>query len=74
MDDAPNSPAPEGATKQERVHFLKQVVSFTEGNVRSYDTKAQAPCYLSSRSMIIEEARNDRREPCSCRNLIAAFV
>ena len=41
MDGAPNSPAPEGATKQERVDFLKQVVAFTEGNVRSYDTKAQ---------------------------------
>ncbi len=33
--------APVGATKQERIDFLKQVVSFTESNVRSYDTKAQ---------------------------------
>ena len=41
MDGAPISPAPEGATKQERVDFLKQVVAFTESNVRSYDTKAQ---------------------------------
>ena len=41
MDDEPKAPAPEGVTKQERVDFLKQVVSFTEGNVRSYDTKAQ---------------------------------
>jgi hypothetical protein len=32
---------PEGATKQERVDFLKQVIAFTEANVRSYDTKAQ---------------------------------
>jgi hypothetical protein len=37
LDVAP----PEGATKQERVDFLKQIVAFTEGNVRSYDTKAQ---------------------------------
>ena len=32
---------PEGATKQERVDFLKQVVAFTEGNIRAFDTKAQ---------------------------------
>jgi hypothetical protein len=30
-----------GATKQERVDLLKQMVAFAEGNVRSYDTKAQ---------------------------------
>ena len=41
MDGAPISPAPEGATKQERIDFLKQIVAFTESNVRSYDTKAQ---------------------------------
>jgi hypothetical protein len=35
------SSAPAGATKQERIDFLRQVVAFTEGNVRSYDTKAQ---------------------------------
>lgn len=29
------------ATKAERVDFLKQVVAFTEGNNRAYDTKAQ---------------------------------
>jgi hypothetical protein len=33
--------APTGATRPERIDFLKQVVSFTESNVRSYDTKAQ---------------------------------
>jgi hypothetical protein len=33
--------APAGATKPERIDFLKQVVSFTEGNIRSFDTKAQ---------------------------------
>jgi len=32
---------PAGATRPERVDFLKQMVAFTEGNVRSYDTKAQ---------------------------------
>ncbi len=32
---------PTGATKPERIDFLKQVVSFTESNIRSYDTKAQ---------------------------------
>jgi hypothetical protein len=32
---------PAGATKPERVDFLKQMVAFTEGNVRAYDTKAQ---------------------------------
>ena len=41
MEGAPSNPAPEGATKQERIDFLKQVVTFTESNVRSYDTKAQ---------------------------------
>ena len=30
-----------GATKQERVDFLKQSMAFTEGNVRAYDIKAQ---------------------------------
>ena len=35
-------PAAEAAaTKPERIDFLKQMVAFTEGNVRSYDTKAQ---------------------------------
>jgi hypothetical protein len=29
------------ATKPERINFLKQVIAFTEGNVRSYDIKAQ---------------------------------
>src|ERR1041384_2610531 len=29
------------ATRQERVDFLKQVMAFTEGNVRAYDMKAQ---------------------------------
>jgi hypothetical protein len=33
--------APTGATKPERIDFLKQVVSFTESHIRSYDTKAQ---------------------------------
>ena len=32
---------PEAASKQERVDFLKQIIAFSEGNVRSYDTKAQ---------------------------------
>ena len=32
---------PEAPTKQERVDFLKQIIGFSEGNVRSYDTKAQ---------------------------------
>ena len=29
------------ATRPERIDFLKQVIAFTEGNVRSYDIKAQ---------------------------------
>ena len=29
------------ATRQERIDFLKQVIAFSEGNVRSYDLKAQ---------------------------------
>src|SRR6476619_2659649 len=29
------------ATRQERIDFLKQVIAFNEGNVRSYDIKAQ---------------------------------
>jgi hypothetical protein len=33
--------AGEGATKQERVDFLKQTMAFNEGNVRAYDIKAQ---------------------------------
>ena len=33
--------AGEGATKQERVDFLKQSMAFNEGNVRAYDIKAQ---------------------------------
>ena len=30
-----------GATRQERLDFLKQSMTFTEGNVRAYDIKAQ---------------------------------
>ena len=30
-----------GASKPERVDFLKQMIAFTESNVRSFDTKAQ---------------------------------
>ncbi|MBL8564565.1 MAG: hypothetical protein JNM89_02475 [Hyphomicrobiaceae bacterium] len=41
MSDRSAAATPEAATKQERVDFLKQVIAFTEGNVRSYDTKAQ---------------------------------
>jgi hypothetical protein len=33
--------AGEGATRQERVDFLKQTMAFNEGNVRAYDVKAQ---------------------------------
>jgi len=36
-----NATATEGATKQERIDFLKQAMAFTEGNVRAYDIKAQ---------------------------------
>jgi hypothetical protein len=32
---------PGGATKQERIAFLSQILTFTEANIRSYDTKAQ---------------------------------
>lgn len=42
MSDAVISAPDEGAsTKQERVDFLKQMIAFSEGNVRAYDTKAQ---------------------------------
>lgn len=41
MNDRIAPTAPETATKQERVDLLKQMVAFTEGNIRSYDTKAQ---------------------------------
>jgi hypothetical protein len=30
-----------GATKPERIDFLRQVIAFNEGNVRAYDVKAQ---------------------------------
>lgn len=40
MADA-TTPGETGATKQERVDFLKQAMAFTEGNVRAYDIKAQ---------------------------------
>jgi len=30
-----------GATRAERIDFLKQSMAFSEGNVRAYDTKAQ---------------------------------
>ena len=33
----------EGATKTERIDFLKQMVAVSESHVRSYDTKAQIP-------------------------------
>jgi hypothetical protein len=41
MTNAAAPTAPAGATKPERIDFLKQIVSFTESNIRSYDTKAQ---------------------------------
>jgi hypothetical protein len=34
-------PGPDVATKQERIAFLTQILTFTEANIRSYDTKAQ---------------------------------
>ena len=40
MGDATVAAEP-GATRQERVDFLKQTMAFTEGNVRAYDLKAQ---------------------------------
>lgn len=38
QSDSPPVPAP---TRPERIDFLRQMVAFTEGNIRSYDTKAQ---------------------------------
>src|SRR5688572_11880169 len=40
MGDAMTA-AETGATRQERIDFLKQSMAFTEGNVRAYDIKAQ---------------------------------
>ena len=40
MGDA-TAAAETGATRQERIDFLKQSMAFTEGNVRAYDIKAQ---------------------------------
>ena len=40
MGDATTA-AEAGATRQERIDFLKQSMAFTEGNVRAYDIKAQ---------------------------------
>lgn len=40
MPDATTA-AEAGATRQERIDFLKQSMAFTEGNVRAYDIKAQ---------------------------------
>src|SRR5262245_1660297 len=31
----------ETASRQERIDFLKQVIAFSEANIRSYDVKAQ---------------------------------
>jgi len=41
MSDATTPAGESRASKQERVDFLKQVIAFTEGNIRSYDIKAQ---------------------------------
>ncbi len=41
MNDAATPPALVATTKSERIDFLKQIVAFSESNVRSYDTKAQ---------------------------------
>ena len=38
---AGSAPAEPTATKAERVDFLKQVMTFSEGHVRTYDIKAQ---------------------------------
>lgn len=40
MGDATGA-AETGATRQERIDFLKQTMAFSEGNVRAYDIKAQ---------------------------------
>ncbi|MEA2879313.1 MAG: hypothetical protein QOF14_4509 [Hyphomicrobiales bacterium] len=40
MGDATAAGEP-GATRQERIDFLKQAMAFSEGNVRAYDIKAQ---------------------------------
>ena len=34
-------PGEAGATRPERIDFLKQTMAFNEGNVRAYDAKAQ---------------------------------
>jgi len=65
---------PAGATKPERIDFLKQMVSFTEGNVRAYDTKAQislAAFVLSANPLvaIINSACGT-----SARNVLAILV
>jgi hypothetical protein len=42
MSEVTATPAVENrASKQERLDFLKQVIAFTEANIRSYDIKAQ---------------------------------
>ena len=39
----------DGATKQERVDFLKQTMAFNEGNIRAYDIKAQMAFFAVGR-------------------------
>jgi hypothetical protein len=64
-----------GATKQERIDFLKQSMAFTEGNVRAYDIKAQislAAFVLSGNPLMA--AINGACGPGARQVLVIAFV
>ncbi|MGZ8310297.1 MAG: hypothetical protein ACXWU0_10950 [Rhodoplanes sp.] len=64
-----------GATKQERIDFLKQSMAFSEGNVRAYDTKAQislAAFVLSGNPLMA--AINGACGTSARRVLVIAFV
>lgn len=64
-----------GATKQERIDFLKQSMAFTEGNVRAYDIKAQislAAFVLSGNPLMA--AINGACGPSARQVLVIAFV
>jgi hypothetical protein len=75
MSNTAGVPPEAGATKAERIDFLKQVMTFSEGHVRTYDIKAQislAAFVLSASPMFA--AINGACGPNSRQVMVVGFV
>jgi len=64
-----------GATMQERIDFLKQVIAFTEGNIRAYDVKAEIclAAFVLSGNPLIAMINSACGQPAS-RNVLVIMI